>query len=47
MTDFDVEKMFLPAKKAIETFAKDNQEETFYAFSIDASMLCLNSLEKI
>lgn len=46
MEGFDVEKMFISSKKAIENFAKEHVEENFYAFSIDANMLCLNSEEK-
>lgn len=46
MSGFNIEKMFIEAKRAIEVFANKHKEETFYAFSIDASMLCLNSLEK-
>lgn len=42
---FDIEKMFIDSKKAIEDFAKEHSSETFYAFSIDASLLCLNSVE--
>jgi hypothetical protein len=43
---FDIEKMFIDSKKAIEEFAKEHSNETFYAFSIDASLLCLNSVER-
>ena len=46
MLGFNVEKMLIDSKKAIEYFAKQHQEETFYAFSIDSNMLCLNSMEK-
>ena len=46
MEGFDIEKMFIASKKAIENFAKKHSEETFYGFSIDASMLCLNSEEE-
>ncbi len=46
MRPFDVEKMFAVSKRAIDDFAKDHTKETFYAFSIDANLLCLNSLEK-
>ncbi len=46
MNDFDIEKMYIASKKAIENFAKDHSEETFFAFSIDANMLCLNSVEE-
>lgn len=42
---FNIEKMFEASVKAIQRFAKEHKNETFYAFSIDGSMLCLNSLE--
>lgn len=32
--------------QSIKDFAKEHPEETFYAFAIDASLLCLNSLEQ-
>jgi hypothetical protein len=44
---FDLDKMFVTAKNAIEAFAKDHTQEIYYAFSIDSSLLCLNSLEKL
>lgn len=43
---FDVGKMREFAKQAIKKFADEHQNETFYAFAIDASLLCLNSVEK-
>jgi len=43
MSGFDLDKMFFASKEAIENFAKEHTEETFFAFSIDAGMLCLNS----
>lgn len=46
MDDFDIDKMFIESKKAIKNFAKEHSGETFYAFSIDADMLCLNSEEE-
>jgi hypothetical protein len=47
MSGFDIEKIFAAAIIAIQDFAKEHREETFYAFSIDASLLCLNSIEKL
>jgi hypothetical protein len=46
MKGFDIEKMFIASKKAIEKFVTEHSEETFFAFSIDANMLCLNSEEE-
>lgn len=43
---FDVDKLIEYCEAALEAFAKDHQDETFYAFAIDADMLCLNSLEQ-
>jgi Domain of unknown function (DUF4303) len=40
---FDVEQLSNFALKAIIDFAKAHKEETFYAFAIDASLLCFNS----
>lgn len=34
------------AKQAIIDFARNHPSETFYAFSLDATMLCLNSVER-
>lgn len=45
MSGFDVNRMFISSQEEIERFAQSHQEETFYAFSIDAGMLCLNSIE--
>lgn len=42
---FDVEKLFKFAASEIEKFAGEKKTETFYAFAIDASLLCLNSEE--
>jgi hypothetical protein len=33
------------AREKIQTFAVQHTDETFYGFSIDASLLCLNSVE--
>ena len=43
---FDVARMADFAVAKIKEFSADHQDETFYAFAIDASLLCLNSLEK-
>jgi hypothetical protein len=40
---FDVTKLKRFCIAEIRRFAKDHQDETFYAFAIDASLLCLNS----
>jgi len=45
MSNFDIDLMFERSKAAIEKFSQEHTEEMFYAFSIDANMLCLNSLE--
>lgn len=42
---FDIEKMTSFSIAAIKAFAKEHPEETFYAFAVDASILCLNSEE--
>lgn len=42
---FDTEKLTEFAIKEINKFASTHQDETFYGFSIDASLLCLNSEE--
>ncbi|PJZ53099.1 DUF4303 domain-containing protein [Leptospira adleri] len=42
---FDVPKLAEFALSEIEKFSKKQTEETFYSFAIDASLLCLNSLE--
>ncbi|MFM8474184.1 MAG: hypothetical protein ACKOEO_00100 [Planctomycetaceae bacterium] len=39
------ERLFEFCLRAIQAFAHDHQHETFYAFSIDAALLCLNSEE--
>jgi hypothetical protein len=43
--DFDHKKLKKYSIEAIAEFAKSHQNETFYGFSIDATMLCLNSEE--
>ena len=43
---FDIDKLIDFAQTEIEKFAEEHKDETFYAFSIDADMLCLNSEEK-
>lgn len=43
---FDVDKMFVHCKEQIQQFARQHPDETFYAFAIDANMLCLNSNEE-
>ena len=42
---FDIEKLFNGVRKAVAEFAAKHADETFYAFAIDADMLCLNSEE--
>lgn len=42
---FDLEKMASVCRREIEKFSRDHQDETFYAFAIDANMLCMNSVE--
>lgn len=34
------------AEREIREFAKHHRDETFYGFAVDASLLCLNSIEK-
>ena len=43
---FDTEKLTEFAINKITEFAKEHPNETFYGFSIDASLLCLNSEEE-
>ncbi len=43
---FDVENLAAHCAKCVEEFAKDHGDERFYAFAIDASMFCLNSVEQ-
>jgi hypothetical protein len=42
---FDIEKMIDFAALEIARFALQHPDETFYAFTIDASLLCFNSIE--
>jgi hypothetical protein len=42
---FNIEKMVDFAEREIARFAPQHANETFYAFAIDASLLCLNSVE--
>jgi hypothetical protein len=46
MAGFDVDKMFVDSKRALKEFALKHPDEHFYAFSIDANGLCLNSEEQ-
>ncbi|MCB9920534.1 MAG: hypothetical protein H6822_00040 [Planctomycetaceae bacterium] len=43
---FDVDRLLEHCRTSIERFAREHPNETFYAFAIDADMLCLNSLEQ-
>jgi hypothetical protein len=45
-TSFNHDLMLGASLTAIESFAKEHIAETFYAFAIDADMLCLNSLQE-
>jgi hypothetical protein len=45
-SNFDHNKMLQFSITAIQEFAADHQEEVFYGFSVDASMLCFNSEQK-
>jgi len=45
-TKFDLDRLLEASVAAISTFATAHRSETFYAFAIDANMLCLNSEEK-
>lgn len=42
---FDVDLMLRHSLSAISEFSKRHQNETFYAFAIDAPLLCFNSIE--
>ena len=44
---FNVDLLFDFSITEIQKFAKDHQAENFYAFAIDASLLCLNSEEML
>jgi hypothetical protein len=43
---FDVDILFKDAIKAINKFANEHKDETFYGFAIDSDLLCFNSIEK-
>jgi hypothetical protein len=43
---FDVDELLAYCRERIARFAHDHSSETFYAFAIDANMLCLNSVEQ-
>jgi hypothetical protein len=43
---FDVNELTRFAEHAVRDFAKKHSDEDFYAFAIDASLLCLNSEQK-
>jgi Domain of unknown function (DUF4303) len=45
MSNFDHEKMLAYSLEEIKKFSRQHQNETFYGFSIDAMLLCLNSVE--
>jgi hypothetical protein len=40
---FDIDRLFNFSIREIENFAESHQDELFYGFAIDASLLCLNS----
>lgn len=42
---FDVDQLTRFAISEIKKFAENHQEETFYGLSIDANLLCINSIE--
>jgi len=43
---FNTEKLTAFAIKEISDFAEKHKDETFYGFSIDANLLCMNSIEQ-
>ena len=43
---FNIDKLFVNSHSKIEHFAQKHSDEIFYAFAIDASMLCFNSIEQ-
>lgn len=45
MTVYDIRQALASVVKQIREFARNHQEEHFYAFAIDAGMLCLSSEE--
>ena len=44
---FDIDKLFDICVEEIKRFSMSHQDELFYGFAIDASLLCLNSEEKV
>lgn len=42
---FDLDQLFDVVQTSVRDFAASHGDETFYAFAIDADMLCLNSEE--
>lgn len=44
---FDIEKLTDAAIRAISDFAAAHPLEVFYAFAVDADMLCFNSVERL
>lgn len=45
LPSFDVDRLFNYSREKILEFSESHQEETFYGFSIDSNLLCLNSEE--
>jgi len=43
---FDIEKMLSHIMDSVNNFHELHKDETFYAFVIDAELLCMNSVEK-
>ena len=43
---FDLEKLLTFCLNEIQVFSEKHKNETFYGFAIDASLLCLNSIEE-
>ena len=43
---FDIDKLFKFCTEEINNFGEKHQNESFYGFAIDASLLCLNSEEE-
>jgi len=46
MTVFDIDKLTEFAISEIKNFADSHPDEKFYGFSIDANLLCMNSIEE-
>lgn len=42
---YDIESLTAYAVEAIADLAREHRHETFYAFAIDADLMCLNSVE--